>query len=179
MTLLIILYELFCSNPIRANVLELKTLLAVSVGPQLRKICTIIFQLSFAVGRHPYFCNRPIGVYHTSSLLTLRLPMLSLSRAALFCAAGYLCLPDYSHFFGCATILMKTSFHKISVPLHKAVAYVLLKPQLCGVQCTFDQLIASLNYLGGGVGKDAYATVTCELMRKSFEKFGKGESTTT
>ena len=99
MTLLIILYELFCSNPIRANVLELKTLLAVSVGPQLRKICTIIFQLSFAVGRHPYFCNRPIGVYHTSSLLTLRLPMLSLSRAALFCAAGYLCLPDYSHFF--------------------------------------------------------------------------------
>ena len=59
------------------------------------------------------------------------------------------------------------------------MAYVLLKPQLCGVQCTFDQLIASLNYFGGGVGKDAYATVTCELMQKSFEKFGKGESTTT
>ena len=56
---------------------------------------------------------------------------------------------------------------------------MLLEPQLCGVRCTFDPLIASLNYLGGGVGKDAYATVTCELMQKLFEKFGKGESKTT
>ena len=58
--------------------------------------------------------------------------------------------------------VIKISFHKISVPLRKVVVYVLLEPQLCGVRCTFDPLIASLNYLGGGVGKDAYATVTCE-----------------
>ena len=111
-------------------------------------------------------CITPLSSHHGSPFY----------RRPEVCAAGYSCLPDYSHF-----VRLRDDHNEYFIPQNLGSAsqsggVCVIRTTLCGVQYTFDQLIASLNYLDGGVGKDAYATVTCELIRKSFEKFGKGES---
>ena len=69
--------------------------------------------------------------------------------------------------------MTKKTLHQKTAAVRRAVAHILLHPDLAGgICCTFDQLIVPLNYLGGGMGKDEYAAVDFPLLQKAFSKYG-------
>ena len=55
-----------------------------------------------------------------------------------------------------------------SVALRKAIAHVLLAPELSGVLCSFDRLIAPLLGLGGGGVSDDFVKIYCNLLVLAF-----------
>ena len=61
-------------------------------------------------------------------------------------------------------------FIKNSEALRRAVAHILLDPELDGVLCSFDNLISPLNCLGGS-GSDDVAIVDTGLIQRSFKEY--------
>eukprot|EP00579_Thalassiosira_antarctica_P028751 CAMPEP_0202020846 /NCGR_PEP_ID=MMETSP0905-20130828/45432_1 /ASSEMBLY_ACC=CAM_ASM_000554 /TAXON_ID=420261 /ORGANISM="Thalassiosira antarctica, Strain CCMP982" /LENGTH=80 /DNA_ID=CAMNT_0048582545 /DNA_START=120 /DNA_END=359 /DNA_ORIENTATION=- len=55
-----------------------------------------------------------------------------------------------------------------SVALRKAIAHVLLSPELSGVLCSFDQLIVPLLGLGGGGVSDDFVKIDHNLLVSAF-----------
>ena len=51
----------------------------------------------------------------------------------------------------------------------RAVAQILLAPDLAGVLCTFEHIITPLNMLGDAVGNDEFAQVDHKLMMSAFQ----------
>jgi hypothetical protein len=68
---------------------------------------------------------------------------------------------------------MSVSFKKEHAPLRTATGWVLTSPALQNMLSDFEQLLPSLNHLGGGVDEEAYADVTLSLLQTAFRTNNK------
>jgi hypothetical protein len=68
---------------------------------------------------------------------------------------------------------MSVSFEREHAPLCTATGWVLTSPALKNVLSDFEQLLPSLNHLGGGVDEEVYADVTLFLLQTAFRTNNK------